>query len=70
MAFIKILVVSAFVSFAFNGGAQSKKEVKKHNIKTSAITNTENGKISNESKTTFDSKGNEIEVTEYNKELV
>ena len=48
--------------------SQSKKEVKMHKIKSSFTTITEKGKTINEGKTIFDSKGNEIEKIDYDKE--
>lgn len=62
--FISILfLLSTNTSFS-----QSKKEVKKHKIKASAVSVVENGKTINESKTIFDANGNETETTDYSKD--
>jgi hypothetical protein len=66
----RYILLAFFIGFCFYGFSQSKKEVKKHKIKASAVSVIENGKTINESKIIFDSNGNEVEVTDYNKEGV
>ena len=65
-----VFITLIFISLHFISFSQSKKEVKQYKIKASAVSVMENGKTINENKTIFDSKGNEIEVTDYNKEGV
>ena len=61
-------LIILIVLFQLSVYAQSKKEVKKHKIKASAVSVIENGKTINESKTIFDANGNEIETTDYSKD--
>ena len=68
MTTIKFFILTISFSCALTISAQSKKEVKQHKIKASAVSTVENGKTLYESKTIFDAKGNEIEKTDYNKE--
>ena len=68
---MKVLVfITSLVFFNTFSFSQSKKEVKAHKIKGSMTTIIENGKTINEGKTLFDSKGKEIEKTDYTKEGV
>lgn len=60
------IIITSLISVV--GLSQSKKQVKANKIKASMVTSIENGKTINESKTIFDSKGNAIEKTDYNKE--
>lgn len=61
-------LIILFVLFQLSVYSQSKKEVKKHKIKASAVSVIENGKTIQESKTIFDANGNEVETTDYNKD--
>ena len=61
-----LIIISVFTCLFLY--SQSKKEVKKHKIKSSYSTSTENGKTIFESKKTFDSKGQTIEETNYTKD--
>ena len=60
-----LILFSFFIILTLQTSAQSKKEVKAHNIKSSTTTIIENGKTINDAKTLFDAKGNEIEKTNY-----
>ena len=59
-----IIVVSFFLCFSTY--SQKKKEVKKYRIKSVTVTETENGKTVNDSKTFFDANGEVIEEINYN----
>ncbi|MBA3665571.1 MAG: hypothetical protein H0W61_15395 [Bacteroidetes bacterium] len=48
--------------------AQSKKEVKKNNIRSSMVVDLENGKTLNNKKTVFDKNGETLEETDYDKD--
>ena len=63
------LISIAFIVFTCNSiFAQSKKQVKHHNLKSTTITIIENGKSYNEKKTVFNAQGNETEITDYDSE--
>src|ERR1700741_3919514 len=62
------IYMALFLFLSFVIYSQTKKEVKKHKIRSSYSTTTENGKTIFDSKKTFDSKGQTIEETNYTKE--
>ncbi len=66
MKFIILLFTLAFLpKLVF---AQGKKELKKSKVQSIVVTNLENNKVSNVSKSIYDENGELIEDTEYNKD--
>lgn len=62
-----LIIISALITLSFIP-LQSKKEVKKHNLKSVTVTETSNGKTLNEEKTIFYKNGEIAEELNYNKE--
>lgn len=64
----RFFLIIALLFATLAAPAQGKKEVKKHNIKSSAIVDIEGGKTLNNKRAVFDKSGETIEETDYDKD--
>ena len=64
---MKNVLILVLVILSLAGFSQKKKEIKKNRIKSIVVTDTENGKTINDSKTIYNTNGEVIEEVNYDK---